>query len=125
LASSRVGAIIIAKVPIDLSMYECVLSGSKSWMIGKRKERVFPDPVCDWINRSLDAISSDVESATGRAALWIDVGLETFILEDRCATISGSKPRPWKVEESVNGALLGFEMLLETVFCTGASILGL
>jgi hypothetical protein len=94
-------------------------------MIGKRKERVFPDPVCDWINKSLDVISSDVESATGRAALWMDVGFETFILEDRCATIRGSKPRPWKVDESVNGALLGFEMLLETVFCTGASILGL
>ena len=66
-----------------------------------------------------------MESATGRAALWIDVGLAMFNFEDRCTTISGSKPRPWKVDESVNGALLGFEMLLETVFCTGASIFGL
>jgi hypothetical protein len=116
---------IIARVPIDRSIYESALSGSKSWIIGRRKESVFPDPVCDWINKSLDAISSDVESATGRAALWIDVGLETFILEDRWAIISGSKPRPWKVEESVNGALLGFEMAFKIVFCTGTSILGL
>ena len=45
LANSRVGAIIIARVPIERSMYESVLSGSRSWMIGRRKDNVFPDPV--------------------------------------------------------------------------------
>jgi hypothetical protein len=125
LASSRVGAIIMARVPIDRSIYESVLNGSRSWMIGRRNDSVFPEPVWDWMNKSLDAVSSAFERATGRVALWIDVGLETFILEDRCAIISGSRPRLEKAEESVSGALLGFDAILETGFGAGASIFGL
>jgi hypothetical protein len=106
-------------------MYDRVLNGSKSWTIGRRKERVFPEPVWDWMNKSLDAISSEVERATGRVARWIDVGLETFILEERCAVIKGSRPSPKKVEESVNGALLGFEIFFETLVCAGVSNFGL
>ena len=94
-------------------------------MIGRRNDNVFPDPVWDWMNKSLDAISSDVESAIGRVALWIEVGLDTFILEDRCVIISGSRPRPEKAEGSVNGALLGFILVFGTAFGAGASILGL
>jgi len=116
---------MMARVPIERSMYDNVLSGSRSWMIGKRKDNVFPDPVWDWMNKSLDAVSLDVESATGRAALWMEVGLCTFILEDKCAIMSGSRPRPEKAKESVNGALLGFETIVEAVFGAGASILGL
>src|ERR1700683_5154137 len=116
LASSRVGAIMIARVPIERSMYDSVLSGRRSWMIGRRNDNVFPDPVWDWMNKSLDAISSDVESAIGRVALWIEVGLDTFILEDRCVIISGSRPRPEKAEGSVNGALLGFMLVFGTAF---------
>ena len=77
------------------------------------------------MNKSLDAMSSDVESATGRVALWIEVGLDTFILEDRCAIINGSRPRFEKADESLSGALLGFEMLLGVLFVVGASIFGL
>jgi len=48
-----------------------------------------------------------------------------FILEDKCEAINGSRPSPEKVEVSPNGALLGFEVTLETEFGVGASTLGL
>jgi hypothetical protein len=36
---------IMARVPIDLSIYDKELSGRRSWMIGSKKEKVFPEPV--------------------------------------------------------------------------------
>lgn len=35
----------MASVPMDRSMYESELRGRRSWMIGRRKDNVFPDPV--------------------------------------------------------------------------------
>ena len=60
----------------------------------------------------------------GNTALWIDVGLDMFILEERWATISGSRPEPVNVEES-RGALLGFACADGKERKRGCSIFGL
>ncbi len=90
--------------------------------MGRRKESVLPEPVCDCMNTSRAAGSSSVGNKAGNTALWIEVGLEIFILEDRCETTRGSRPRPSKVEES-RGALLGFAFVVGAVRAT-CSIFG-
>ena len=122
-ASSLVGAIMIAKVPIDRSIYERLLSGSRSWIMGMRKDNVLPDPVCDWMNVSLSA--PEEESMAVRVARCIDVGFSMPILFDRCATNSGSTPSPAKEEESVKGALLGRARDLGVFGLSGISTVGL
>lgn len=77
------------------------------------------------MNKSLDAMSSAVDSATGRVALWMEVGLRTFIFVARCAMIRGSRPRAENAEPSVKAALLGFDKVFGIGLDIGASILGL
>lgn len=112
----------MARVPMDLSIYECVLRGRRSWIIGSRNDNVFPDPVWDWMKTSLEDVSSvEVDNNAGSAARWIDVGLAMVILEDKCETMRGSNPNPENVDESVRGALLGFDVCRMRVFGSGFS----
>lgn len=49
--------------------------------MGSRKDRVFPEPVCDCMNTSLDEVSSSrLDRREGSAARWMDVGFEILIL---------------------------------------------
>ena len=91
--------------------------------MGRRKESVLPEPVCDCMNTSRAAGSSSVGRRAGSTALWMEVGREMFILEDRWATTRGSSPRPVKVEES-SGALLGFVLAAGAARGVGCSIFG-
>ena len=62
------------------------------------------------MNRSLDAVSSSCDNATGRVALCIEVGLCTPILFDKCAMRRGWRPNAENADAlSVKGALDGFE----------------
>ena len=54
----------------------------------------------------------------------MEVGLDMFIFDDRCATMRGSRPRPENVDES-KGALLGFAFAVEAARGSGCSIFGL
>ena len=54
----------------------------------------------------------------------MDVGLDMFIFDDRCATMSGSRPRPENVDES-KGALLGLAFAADAARAMGCSIFGL
>lgn len=65
-ASSRVGAMMTASVPMERSMYESELRGRRSWRMGRRKESVFPEPVWDWINTSRAAMSGFGSSRLAR-----------------------------------------------------------
>jgi hypothetical protein len=60
---------MIANVPMERSMYESELKGSRSWIMGSRKDKVFPEPVWDWMNMSLAFASTEaVENTAGNTA---------------------------------------------------------
>ena len=61
--------------------------------MGRRKERVFPEPVCACmtVSRSADC------KRWGREARWMGVGLVTFNFAAKCAQRTGSKPQPSNV----------------------------
>lgn len=78
-------------------------------MMGRRNDKVLPEPVWAWMNASRGFEESDgAVRRAGRAARWMDVGrvMESRVL--RWAVRSGSRPRPEK-EEVSRGALLGLE----------------
>lgn len=52
------------------------------------------------------------------------VGLSMFIREARWAEMRGLRRRPWKVDESVSGALEGAAKLFEVEGCFGADCFG-
>lgn len=93
--------------------------------MGRRKESVLPEPVCDWMKISREDVSSEtVESRFGRAARWMAVGFEIDILVSRWADMRGLRPRPVNVDESSNGALLGNALFLAGAAWSGASTRG-
>lgn len=98
---------MIARVPIERSIYEFVLKGRRSCRIGRRYESVFPEPVWDCMNASRGEVESPRGNSAKSDARCIEVGFEISILVVRCVVMRGFRPSPVNVEESVRGALLG------------------
>jgi len=120
-----VGATIIARVPIERSIYEFVLRGRRSCRMGRRYESVFPEPVCDWMNASRGEVESSRDNSDESDARCIDVGFEMSILVVRWVEMRGFRPSPVNVEESVRGALLGLLGPFVTGVVSFFSIFGL
>ena len=102
---------MIANVPTERSIYERELRGNRSCIIGSKKARVLPEPVCDWINTSRGGmVLSYGLRKYGNEAFWMEVGLLMLILDRRWLIRSRFSPRPSNVDESANGALLGVDL---------------